>query len=313
MSHAFVNVVVPFDDGKSDAVNAQLDALGNLARPPIGDRLDATEFVHFMSLSVVRGSSREAAHLVLTASADGYPAGVLRRLAREIGGTLRDVLAKAGVPVSESELGEFLVRHDRQGGQGWFSVPGVAFDGTPGMTVGRIRQEARLTSRIQGMLDGLPAGQGPALTTLKRVRAELFGEGVYKWAFVAAPVPLLADTPNGWTFVRPMAWSALRTFLWPLAVPPALALALVWRGDWPLAVFPALALVWRGVWAAILTVGVELLFTIIAAGGAYLWLRHKESTDASDETDPSAQAVREIMARESQGNCVQNHLAAVST
>src|SRR2546427_9365142 len=85
MAHAFVTVVVPFDDSRSVAVNAHLDALGNLARPPLSETLNASAFVHFMSLTVVRDSSGGSAYLVLEASADGYPGGVLNRLAREIG------------------------------------------------------------------------------------------------------------------------------------------------------------------------------------------------------------------------------------
>ena len=291
MPHAFVTVVVPFDERNSDAVDAHLDGLGNPARPPIAEALDASEFVHFMSLTVVRGSSGEAAHLVLEASADGYPDGVLRRLAREIGGELCGVLEAAGVRVSEPQLADFLVRHDHQVGQGWFAVPGVVFDGTPGMTVGRIRQEKELASRIQRILDDLPP-QRSALAALKRVRAQLFGEGVYKWAFVAAPAPLLADAPKVWSVVRPVLWSALRTFLWPVFV------------------LPALALVWRGLWAAVLTLGAELVFGGIVAGIAYAWFRHKENTDVPDDSEPSARSVGEIMARENQ--CMQNHLAAVS-
>src|SRR5438105_155660 len=137
MAHAFVTVVVPFEDRNSDTVDTHLDGLGNLARPPIAEALDASEFVHFMSLTVVRGSA--------------------------------------------------------------------------GMSVRRIRHEAALASRIQHILDERSA-EGPALATLARVRARLFAEGVYKWAFVAEPAPLLADAPKGWSFVWPMFRSALRTF-----------------------------------------------------------------------------------------------------
>ena len=295
MAHAFVTVVVPFDDSRSVAVNAHLDALGNLARPPLSETLNASAFVHFMSLTVVRDSSGGSAYLVLEASADGYPGGVLNRLAREIGPELCRVLALAGVHVPESQLGEFLVRHGRQVGQGWFAVSGVVFTGTPGMTVGRIRREAELAARIQQILDDLPA-QGSALATLERLRAHLFGEAVYKWAFVAEPMPLLADAPKGWSFVGPVVWSALRTFLWPLFVLPALVL---------------LVLVWQGLWAATLALGAELVLAGIAPVIAYAWFRHKERMDVPDDRDPSAQVVGEIMERENK--CAQNHLAAVFT
>src|SRR2546428_3025277 len=287
MAHAFVTVVVPFDDSRSVAVNAHLDALGNLARPPLSETLNASAFVHFMSLTVVRDSSGGSAYLVLEASADGYPGGVLNRLAREIGPELCRVLALAGVHVPESQLGEFLVRHGRQVGQGWFAVSGVAFTGTPGMTVGRIRREAELASRIQQVLDDLPVPDS-ALAVLQRVRAELFSEGVYKWSFVAEPVPLLADAPKGWSFVRPMAWSAVRSLLWPLFV------------------LPALLFVWKGPWAAVLALGAELVLGGVAAVIAYVRFRHNEDADAAVDRAPSAEAVREIMTREDQG--MQNHL-----
>ena len=308
MAHAFVTVVVPFDYRNADAVDGYLDALGNLARPPVSVALDAGAFVHFMSLSVVRDSLAGSAHLVLEASADGYRDGVLDRLARAIGTELRGILALAGVPVAASQLTEFLVQHDCQVGQGWFAIPGVVFAGTPGMTVGRIRREAELASRIQQSLDERPT-RGSALAIRERLRAELFGEAVYKWAFVAEPVPLLADAPKDLSAIRPLSWSALRTLLWPLFVLPALVL--VWQGLWPLVMRPALILVWQGFWGAMFAVVAEVVLGGIAGWIAYVKFRHKEDRDAPDERDPSGQAVSEIMARENK--CKQNHLATVST
>ena len=308
MAHAFVTVVVPFDDKKSDAVNAHLDGLGNLQQGPVSERLDASEFVHFMSLTVVRGLSKGPAHLVLEASADGYPEGVLRRLAREIGSELRGVLTVAGVGVPASEVGDFLVRHDHQVGQGWFSVPGVVFAGTPGMTVERIHQEAELASRIREILDGLPA-QGSALATRACVRERLFGLGAYKWAFVAEPVPLLGEGQKLQRLLLPGAWSALRTFLWPLFVLPALAFLV--RGYWVATQWGLLAGFVAGFWAGFLAFGAELVAGLIGAYVAYARLRRKEEDDAPDKRAPSAAAVSEIMARENR--CAQNHLAAVST
>lgn len=298
MAHAFVTVVVPFDDSNAAAVNTRLDVLGNPARAPLSAALNARAFVHFMSLTVVRASPGEPAHLVLEVAADGHAGGVVNRLADTIGDVLRWVLEAAGVPVAEEELRDFLRRHDRQVGQGWFSVPGAVFSGTPGMSVVRIRREAKLAARIQQLLDDDPP-QGPALATLQRLRGQLFGEGVYKWAFVAEPVPLLADAPTGWRVVRPVLWSALRTFLWPLLILPVLAL--FWMG-W---------LTSTGWWSFSLTLGVELVLAIGAAGVAYARLRRKEKTDRSHDEEPSADAVGRIMARENKG--MQNHLAAVST
>jgi deferrochelatase/peroxidase EfeB len=291
--HAFATVVVPFDDARSDAVNRHLDELGNPAEPRISGALDASEFVHFTSLIVVRGPTGGIAHLVLEVAADGYPGGVLSRLAREIGGPLREVLAVAGVSVSESRLGQYLRRHDRQIGAGWFTVPGAVFTGTPGMTVVRIHREAALAGRLQEILDDEPPGQGAALETLQRLRARLFGEGDYKWAFTAEPVPLLADAPKGLTWVRPVLWSLVRTLLWPLLV------------------IPAFVLVWQGIWPGVLALGAEVVLGGIAGWIAYVRFRRKEDSDVPDDRDQPAQIAADIMARENQ--CAQNHLAAVST
>jgi len=310
MAHAFATVVVPFDDRKADAVNAHLDGLGNLQGGPVAQKLDASAFVHFMSLTVVRGSPGRSAHLVLEAQADGYPTGVLRRLADTIGDALRDVLVEAGVAVPDSNaaLGDFLIRHDRQVGQGWFQVPGVVFAGTPGMTVTRILEERNLASRIREILDKLPP-QGSALATLARVRERLFGLGDYKWAFIAQPVPLLGEGEKVLKLMLPALWSLLHTFLWPLFVLPALALIV--RGAWVAIQWGLGAGFAAGLWAAFLTFGAELVLGLIAAPIAYLRFRDKEKHDPEDTRAPSAADVGEIMARENRGTL--NHLAAVST
>ncbi len=310
MAHAFVTVVVPFDDRHSDAVDRRLDELGNLQGGPVANALDASAFVHFMSLTVVRGSSGRSAHLVLEAQADGHPEGVLRRLADGIGNELRGVLTEARVPIpdSNSGLGDFLAQRDRQVGQGWFSVPGVVFAGTPGMTVERIRQERDLASEIQGFLDDLPP-QNSALAILARVREHFFGLGDHKWAFIAQPVPLLAEGEKVLKLMLPVLWSLVRTFLWPLFVLPVLALIV--RGAWVATQWGFWAGLLAGVWAAFLTLGAELLLGLIAAPIAYLRFRRKEKDDVPDTRAPSATAVGEIMARENRR--AQNHLAAVST
>ena len=151
------------------------------------------------------------------------------------------------------------------------------------MTVRRIRREAELASRIQQSLDERP-GRGSALAIRDRLRAELFGEAVYKWAFVAEPVPLLADAPQGLSAIRPLGWSALRTFLWPLLVLPALVL--VWRGLWPFVLSPALILVWQGVRGAIVAIVAELVLGGIAGRIAYVRFRHKEEGRTDERERP---------------------------
>jgi len=294
MAHAFVTVVVPFDDLKAGDVRAHLRALGNPARAPIADPLNRGMFVHFMSLTVVPGSPAGPAHLVLEVSADGHPRSAIGRLVGAIGPRLRELLGVAGVVLSDSQVGAFLGQHERQVGSGWFAVPGVVFAGTPGMTVERILREQELATDIQARLDA-PHPQNSALETLQWLRAQLFDAGDYKWAFVAEQVPLLAEAAKAWWRVYPpILWSGMRTFLWPLAL------------------LIALAFVWKGILGALVTLGAEVVAGALAARLAYRALRRKEKGDAPDGPgEPAADAMQAIM--EHENRCMQNHLAAVST
>jgi deferrochelatase/peroxidase EfeB len=296
MPHGFVTVVVPFEDRNADAVDAQLDRLGNPAGPRIAGPLDQSGFVHFLSVVVVRGAGGGAAHLVLQASADGHRRDVIARLAEEIGGPLCDVLGAAGIAVSPADLGAFLARRDRPVGAGWFSVPGVVFDGTPGMSVTRIRRERQLAADVRDRLERL-RGQSSPLAVLGSIRAQLFAEGHYKWAFVPERAPLLEPAPKGWSFMRPIVWSALRTLLWPLLVLPALVLVVLG--------------VFLGPLAAVLILGAELVLGGLAGFLAYRSLRRKERTDAEDPREVSAAEAGEVMDRENRS--MQNELTAVST
>src|SRR5262249_33833016 len=232
--------------------------------------------------------------------------------AREIGHELGNLLAIAGVEAPEN-LSTFLARHDNQVGQGWFATTGLAFTGTPGMTVRRIRQEADLAAWIKRFIDQLPL-QDSALAKLRRVREQLFSEGS-KWAFVAEPVPA-AEAPKGYGFVVRLFMSALTAFFWPLFVLPGLfLLMLAWQGVfdpgfWRQGLWGILVAVFWGGVKGILALGAEIVLVGIAAWFAYKSLRRHEKMDVPDDSNPSTTAVDEIMVRENKG--VQNHLMSVS-
>src|SRR5271166_3292365 len=173
MTHAFATVVVPFPTSRTAAVEACLNSFSNPAGPAIAGPLDEAEFVHFVSMTVVRGDP--LAHLVLEMSADGTVETALNRLASTLSQPLDALIETTGVQRGEGSLRDFLLKRHVPVGQGWFSNPGVNHDGTPGMTVERIRKEAGLAAAVALLVDRLPPTPS-ALTTLNAVRAQLWAK-----------------------------------------------------------------------------------------------------------------------------------------
>jgi deferrochelatase/peroxidase EfeB len=296
MTHSFVTVAIPFNNTRSDAVEAYLDSLGNPAQASIGAPLDEAQFVHFMSINVIRGNAESKAYIVFEINADTGAESVLDRLEKAIGTQLQTLLETAGVSVGSGTLARFLARYQQSVGQGWFSTPGLNFDGTPDMTVSRIRKEAELAKSIATILDTVPASNY-ALDTLERVRSKLWADNAMKWAFIAEPAPCLQGKPTWYLALPQILASAFTTLLWPFVLLPLIAFGLVW-------LYCSLH---AGVWAAVLIVAAE----IGIAAAAFFALRRKEKTDISEDITPSADIVAEIMKRES--FAAQNHLAASST
>ncbi|MCB1488105.1 MAG: hypothetical protein KDJ88_11685 [Bauldia sp.] len=293
MTHAFLSVVIPFDAGRSDAVEARLDAMGNPPVAAIGDKLDAAAFVHFISMWVVRDDGGKPSHIIIEANADGSIAEVAAKLAATLQAELTDLLGVAGVDLGGADLATFLEKHHQPVGQGWFSNPGVNFDGTPGLTVTQIRQEADLARRVSGMLDEI-APTTP-LATLTKVRDRLWDDESAKWAFTAAPAPSLDPMPSAsWGAI---ILSAVTAFLWPLLVVAGIVLVVVW-------ILGGFAL---GAWIATLVLIGELLLLIPVYGA----LRRAEETDIPEDIPPDPDKVADYMKRE--GHARQSHLAAVST
>ncbi len=122
---------------------------------------------------------------------------------------LHKLLEAAELPVSETGLSDFLHDHRLDVGQGWFTTrklrPGFDQDGTPGMTVQRIKSEANLAESIAEMLSQSISGSS-ALAVLEQVRSNLWVKGE-KWAFVAEPAPCLQGSAFGkwavvWGFLK---------------------------------------------------------------------------------------------------------------
>ncbi|MER9432977.1 hypothetical protein [Mesorhizobium sp. M0408] len=296
--HSFVTVAIPFDKKFVKEVELCLDGIGNPASPKLAIPLDRESFVHFLSMSVFNGDDAPQAFVILELSADGPVESVLNRLARAIAPILTEVLDKAHVSIRGMPLGDFLRRHHHGVGQGWFSTPGVNFDGSPEMSVPRIVKEAQLARIASDILEAYPPSTS-ALATLNFIRSKVKTDPSLeklRWVFEEPlpPAPSLRAAPNPWKAVPPIILSAIASLFWPFLLIALAASAAGW-------IFDSLG---TGFWLFVLVLA--LMF-----GVSYLWFRRKEHSDLPDDRPPSAKDVKTFMEREN--FTAQNHLAAAST
>ncbi len=305
MTHAFINVVIPFSSEYSDDVN---QTLRDLARPGCGNQtseeieriLTDIGTVHFMTITVAEpicpaersGSPPELAptlrseqsHLLIEISADRGTEETLTILADKLEPQLKRILNAANIELGDASLGRYLVRHSRAIGATWGSdALGQVFSGSPGQSARRIDQEERLAARIGALIE--KERQDPVWhkssprQRLERVRDKLWEEGE-KWAFVPQPAPCLAGDPhNKWNAASSISNPQLR-----------MAVLSIFNGLlWPL--YPLLGAIVLGVlaftywdhgpdiqlmWTADVIVGLLLgLIVALAAvfGPPYPWLR----------------------------------------
>jgi deferrochelatase/peroxidase EfeB len=227
--HGFVTVLIPFRSERADAVNAVLGKLGNPACAGVRERLDAMESVHFMSITVACEPDDAQAHLVLEASVDGDPRAALAELASRLDGWLRPILEASGEPAGE-DLGAHLERYRRDLGVGWRQTLGLAFSGTPEMSVKRIKSEEITAKAIEEWLVKNDQPQRTPLEKIECLRDALFADPEKKWFFVAGRLPAEAPEPIGFW---PLLASAMRVF-WPLVLVPLACILITawWAADW---------------------------------------------------------------------------------
>ncbi len=307
MTQACVTVVFPFPAARESDVNAVLDGFGNPAQPPCALPLNDAAFVHFMSMVVVPTGDEQSAHLVIEVCADGQPRAALERLVETIPDALLRVLAATGNgEIRREQLGTYLEEKRIEVGSRWLATPGLTFAGTPGMTVSRIKGEARLASRIRELLDELLNDEhrapGSARAQLEQVRRAIFSDIDLKWAFVSEPVPLLGDAKPWSNLLKPLLVAAWRDFLWMLIPLPVLvALYFAFVAGRPLDIV---------CWDLVLALGIELLLVGIAFALGYRKLQRQEKDDIPIDVEPPLEHVQRIMERENLA--AQNHLTGIS-
>lgn len=306
MNHTLVTIVAPLDPARLSEACGTIDALGNPARLDIAGRLgelDGEKGVHFASLHALPSFTSGKAHILLEFTADGDQAWAIGWLAKAIGPELEDVFRLAtdrgGVP-----LEAYLRRHAIKTGFGLGANPGLGHDGIPGLSVGRIRAEARLFANASGIL----ARQGGGISALDRLdavrRALPAGDAGMLTPAEAPPTATLTD-PFGAATAALLG--AVRTYLWPLLLLVPLAwgagMALYGHGPHPIAVGLALA--------ACIPIGFAVA-AVLVAGLLYGKLRAKEASDWISSRAPDPTTLAEIVARENHPGYAQNHMVSLT-
>src|SRR5207302_1175120 len=195
MTHALVTIVAPIDAEKLKILPDLISKrLGNPAERSIEQGLgpldeDGESSTHFASLHAIPAGAGTNGYLIFEFSADGSDDEAVARFDRQIGGPLKEVFSHASDWREGVTLLAYLHSHVIQIGAGLFSAPGVAFAGTPGMSVGRIRKERDLAAEITKLV-GQQQGDIRAIDRLAAVRSALAAQKDFAWALDPPPPPL---------------------------------------------------------------------------------------------------------------------------
>jgi len=157
---------------------ARLDDLGNPASAAVEAALDATNVIHFLSLSVVwDGTPKDRPILVADIAGDGTPQSIIAALVDKAGVLLMPVFQAAAGVESVDALQALLQRYwVTPVSAAWTPWPphrttGLGFQGTPGLTVERIRADERIARQAIAAVDALAAkGSAPALAYVSSAR-----------------------------------------------------------------------------------------------------------------------------------------------
>jgi deferrochelatase/peroxidase EfeB len=317
-SNALVTVIAPLALARVGDAEAAIDEMGNPARPDIAAALDATDppdgeyGIHFASLHAVRSPDGTQAYLVLEFSADGTEDQALARIVRAIGVRLRPVFMLASDWRDGGELLAYVSRHRVAVGCGWTANPGVVFAGTPGMTVGRIRREAKLAAHVATLLKPNPSRLS-ALEEVDSIRAALAKDPQFASALnPGSPHPPF-EPPTKVGFAFQLLVSFAKTYLWPVGLLLVVVAGYAgWRRAegtpemwaWLSALLAgAVIALWQAFW-------ILLLVLAAVAGVVYYLLRKAEANDSLEQRAPDRATVAAIFERENR--CMQNHMISVT-
>ncbi len=315
MTYALVTIIAPLSVDRLHETRARIDALGNPARPDLAaalDALDGDEGTHFASLHAIRSKDLGRAYLAFEFSADGGEDAAIARIARAIGEDLQSVFSLATDWRDGTDLTAYLRSHRITIGSGWFDNPGVAFAGTPGMSVGRIRAESRLAARITALL----GAQAPDLSGLDRVdaiRAALREDGTMADMLETGEAAVPFKPPSTAALIVQLAASFATVYLWPVGVVLLLCALVggIWYGSGGHGFWNVLGLFVAGAFGGLLASALIALAALsVAAILVYVGLRSAEVRDSLEERTAPRKSLAAMFERENR--IAQNHMASIT-
>src|SRR5882724_11245330 len=280
---SLITIVAPAAQSQIAGLESMIDALGNPVDEVVRAKLTVLDAqgrgIHFISLHALAGDDGKDGHILFEFTADGDAESALHQVVNAIGTDLAKIFALARDWRSGGDIYPYLWSHRIGVGPGYFANPGLAFAGTPGMSVGRIRQEAALADFVATMIDSGETDVRPT-DRLARIRGALAKSTAFSWALEPGPPPLRDAGHRGpLALVAVLVWPFLRAYLWPVglvlvaAVVIAFLAGLSWHGVLCVAGWTLLALV---------------LLAALGAGLLYVGLRRQEAADWVQSRAPDA-------------------------
>jgi Dyp-type peroxidase family len=138
---------------------ALLDQFGDPIEKAVIDALNATGVIHSLSMAVIWDDASGDPPVLLThVAADGKPRAVIAALVKHAGPLLLPVFKAAAGVETANELERLLRRHWLRPVTdalplGRHRITGLAFQGTPGLTVAQIREDERIVRDAQCVVD----------------------------------------------------------------------------------------------------------------------------------------------------------------
>jgi Dyp-type peroxidase family len=298
-------------------VQTHLDALGNPAGPAMREALDRAGSIHFMSMSVIWDGGDDDPVLLLDISGDGKPATVLADLVVNAGHLLLPAFESACGVETLADLLQTLQAHVLSPSPIAFSglgrTTGLAFQGTPNLSVDRIRKDEQIAGIAQQTIREAPRGAGPT-RIMDHVREKVSDLGI---DYEAEPSDVWVENAMGIVgkilvvtgYFISSNWKQLLLLLAVILYTSWILFSTLFRNvdgvnRW---VAPSV-LVWTSLVLAVLGM---LALVVLVVGALATALRLLENADRPRDIDPDPLAVRQIMERENR--CAQNHLTGVST
>lgn len=233
MTTAAVSYLVTIPPGAEADVAA---ALAAIRAPHVDPGAADPGGIHFFSAVVLppdRLNDDLVSWLSIEAVVDGLDDEAALRLSQALEAVLKPVAGAMRAPAADAPaIAAWLDAHRLPLGTGLGRGHGLAFDGTPGMTVARIRQEARLADRVRDLLrcPKLPAAP---LERMRWLRSEIFEDAAFKWALFSEPTQLLAPRRSAGSIALTILLAAARDYLlYLLLIPALLVLAAVLSSRW---------------------------------------------------------------------------------